>query len=64
MTSAAGFWASCEDELQRGFERGIARGDVGDDSEFAGGAQVGETFGDAGRIGGLAGHEFLRKTRA
>ena len=53
-----------EDELQRGIERGIARRDVGDDAEFAGGTQVGEAFGDAGRTGGFAGHEFLRKTRA
>jgi len=47
-----------EDEFQRGIEQGIAGRDIGNDAEFAGGAQFGETFGDAGRIGEYVRHEF------
>ena len=45
-------FGQCENKFVRGVESRIAGGDVGDDAEFAGGAQFREAFGDAGRIGG------------
>src|SRR6266403_5034631 len=57
----AGFQSALRGALNSGtVSEGIAEGHA----EFAGGTQVGEAFGDAGRTGGFAGHEFLRKTRA
>ena len=53
-----------ENELQRGVERRIAGGDVGDDAEFAGCAQVGETFGDTSRVGGCARSWDFEKDKA
>src|SRR5216683_799915 len=56
-------FGKCENEFQRGVERGVAGGDVSDDAEFTGPAQLGEAFGDAGRISESGGHEFLRKIK-
>ena len=39
-----------QDKFERGIERGIARGDIGDDAEFAAGAEFREAFGDASRV--------------
>src|SRR6266436_152416 len=53
-----------KDELPRGIQGRIARGDVGDDAEFAGGAELGETFGNTGQVGGSGGHCLWEKIRA
>src|SRR5258708_10476235 len=45
-----------EDKLPRGIQGRIARGDIRDDAEFAGGTELGETFGNTGRVGGSSGH--------
>src|SRR5437588_12945017 len=54
-------FAKGPDKFQRGVERGVACGDVGDDAEFAGCAQFSEAFGDAGRVGGNYGHSVWKE---
>src|SRR6266568_3944285 len=52
-----------QDKLLCGIQGRIASGDVRHDAEFAGPAQLGEAFGDAGRISESGGNEFLRKIK-
>src|SRR6202030_4069344 len=58
----AGF-SKCTDEFQRGVEGRIADGDVSDDAEFAGCAEFGEAFGDAGRVKRSRGHWISGKDK-
>src|ERR1700730_13573965 len=58
----AGF-GKCEDELQRGVERRIPGGNVGDDAELAFRSEFGEALTDSSRVGSNVGHFDFKTPR-